>query len=321
MLKNIFLVSALFSAAYCSSELAIVNTPSSLSFTKDDPIPSADVGKLITAALGYPIVDSSSWPCFTILDPFNTPAGAVAININGVDKLNFDVLKSKIFPIDGEETDDSLTEAEERVAHSQGQSVTLDFTDGPTIFAPYKQNFGEIKGKPEKISTTLKRDNVDEKRFLDQLSLLSEFTKVLQSTEQRLPAFINIHLDTLNGDAATQAEALKLLTAAVEQLVQATQKAYGQDKVLILCTTIKDAVVKRSRRATDPKNKGDPIPQNLNLAKTYSQDYPVIFNIILWFGVVLAFSLLAISYAIASMDPGRDSIIYRMTSNRIKKDN
>lgn len=60
---------------------------------------------------------------------------------------------------------------------------------------------------------------------------------------------------------------------------------------------------------------------NLNLAPAYSENYPVIFNIILWFGVVLAFSLLAISYAIATMDPGRDSIIYRMTSTRIKKDN
>lgn len=321
MLKNILLVSALFAAAYCSSELAIVNTPSSLSFTKNDPIPANDVGKLITASLGYPIIDPSQWSDFTILDPFNTPIGAVAININGVEKLNFDSLKSKTYPIDGTEIHDSLSEAEERVAHSQGQSVTLDFNDGPSIFAPYKYIFGEIKGKPEKISTSLKRENPDEKQFLDQLSLLSEFTKVLETTDKHLPNFINIHLTTVNGNAASQTEALKLLTAAVELLVQATQKAYGQDKVLILCTSSKDAVVKRTRRATDVKNKGDPIPKDLNLAKTYSQDYPVIFNIILWFGVVIAFSLLAISYAIASMDPGRDSIIYRMTSNRIKKDN
>lgn len=60
---------------------------------------------------------------------------------------------------------------------------------------------------------------------------------------------------------------------------------------------------------------------NLNLAKAYSADYPVMFNIILWFGVVLTFSLLAISYTIGYMDPGRDSIIYRMTSTRMKKDN
>ncbi|XP_043504540.1 ATPase H(+)-transporting accessory protein 2 isoform X2 [Polistes fuscatus] len=58
-----------------------------------------------------------------------------------------------------------------------------------------------------------------------------------------------------------------------------------------------------------------------NHAKYYSSNYPVIFNIFLWFGVVFVFSLLAICIAIADMDPGRDSIIYRMTSNRMKKDN
>lgn len=61
--------------------------------------------------------------------------------------------------------------------------------------------------------------------------------------------------------------------------------------------------------------------EDLNLAGSYSEDYPVIFNIILWFGVLMVFSTLAITYAIGSMDPGRDSIIYRMTSTRIKKDN
>ncbi|XP_076238342.1 ATPase H(+)-transporting accessory protein 2 isoform X2 [Calliopsis andreniformis] len=58
-----------------------------------------------------------------------------------------------------------------------------------------------------------------------------------------------------------------------------------------------------------------------NLAKYYSKDYPAIFNILLWFGVVFVFSLLAICIVISQMDPGRDSIIYRMTSNRMKKDN
>ncbi|XP_018355021.1 PREDICTED: renin receptor isoform X1 [Trachymyrmex septentrionalis] len=62
-------------------------------------------------------------------------------------------------------------------------------------------------------------------------------------------------------------------------------------------------------------------PEFSGRAKTYTEDYPVIFNIMLWFGVVFVFSLLAICIAIANMDPGRDSIIYRMTSNRMKKDN
>lgn len=53
----------------------------------------------------------------------------------------------------------------------------------------------------------------------------------------------------------------------------------------------------------------------------FSGDYPAIFNIILWFGVVFTFTLVSIVYAIMDMDPGRDSIIYRMTSMRAKKDN
>lgn len=57
------------------------------------------------------------------------------------------------------------------------------------------------------------------------------------------------------------------------------------------------------------------------MAKEYGEDYPVIFNIILWFGIIMLFSLLAICMAIGYMDPGRDSIIYRMTSTRMKKDN
>lgn len=53
----------------------------------------------------------------------------------------------------------------------------------------------------------------------------------------------------------------------------------------------------------------------------HSKDYAAIFNIFLWLGLVFAFTLVAIVYALADMDPGRDSIIYRMTSTRMKKDN
>ncbi|XP_015518978.1 ATPase H(+)-transporting accessory protein 2 isoform X1 [Neodiprion pinetum] len=59
----------------------------------------------------------------------------------------------------------------------------------------------------------------------------------------------------------------------------------------------------------------------INASKEYDATYPVMFTIFLWFGVAFVFSLIAICITIADMDPGRDSIIYRMTSNRMKKDN
>ncbi|KAJ8724461.1 hypothetical protein PYW08_015935 [Mythimna loreyi] len=44
------------------------------------------------------------------------------------------------------------------------------------------------------------------------------------------------------------------------------------------------------------------------------------FNILLWFGVVWGFSLLAVVYACMDMDPGRNTIIYRLTTMRTKKE-
>ncbi|CAG7815542.1 unnamed protein product [Allacma fusca] len=60
----------------------------------------------------------------------------------------------------------------------------------------------------------------------------------------------------------------------------------------------------------------------LNLSEDFSDDYPVVFNILLWLGVSMFIATLAICVFIASMDPGRDSLIYRVTSaQRFKKDN
>ncbi|XP_066591249.1 ATPase H(+)-transporting accessory protein 2 isoform X3 [Prorops nasuta] len=151
-----------------------------------------------------------------------------------------------------------------------------------------------------------------------------------------------------NSEAAM--EALHLLNNALNTLSEAFIDLYD-GKVLIVAFTNNPSQVRNTRsipstrvrrqvtNTTDeyyknvensPETKGTPnnieLNKNvnkggLNLAKEYNEDYPVIFNIMLWFGVIFVFSLLAICITIADMDPGRDSIIYRMTSNRMKKDN
>lgn len=80
----------------------------------------------------------------------------------------------------------------------------------------------------------------------------------------------------------------------------------------------------------------------LNLSKRYGKDYASIFNILLWTSVFLIaalistagiylnikqpllvswFNALKFLVFICTLDPGRDSIIYRMTTQRIKKEN
>ena len=57
------------------------------------------------------------------------------------------------------------------------------------------------------------------------------------------------------------------------------------------------------------------------LAVFYSDQYPAMFNLIFWTSLILAVALIGIVYGMMSMDPGLDTVIYRMTSNRIKKEN
>uniref|UniRef100_A0A8C4QB67 Renin receptor n=1 Tax=Eptatretus burgeri TaxID=7764 RepID=A0A8C4QB67_EPTBU len=54
------------------------------------------------------------------------------------------------------------------------------------------------------------------------------------------------------------------------------------------------------------------------LGYEYSSNYSVIFNICLWLCILLLLALILIAYSLASMDPGSDSLIYRVSSQRLK---
>ncbi|XP_016121892.1 renin receptor-like isoform X1 [Sinocyclocheilus grahami] len=73
---------------------------------------------------------------------------------------------------------------------------------------------------------------------------------------------------------------------------------------------------RKNRFKTTSSNPGSPY----NLAYKYDYDYAVVFNIVLWLMIVLALSVIVISYNLWNMDPGYDSIIYRMTNQKIRMD-
>ncbi|XP_053085455.1 renin receptor-like [Pangasianodon hypophthalmus] len=68
--------------------------------------------------------------------------------------------------------------------------------------------------------------------------------------------------------------------------------------------------------ALQKSNPGSPY----NLAYKYNFEYAVVFNIVLWLMIVLALAVIVISYNLWNMDPGYDSIIYRMTNQKIRMD-
>lgn len=50
----------------------------------------------------------------------------------------------------------------------------------------------------------------------------------------------------------------------------------------------------------------------------YDDTFPAIFNIWLWLLIIIGLALYAVCLVLWYMDPGRDSVIYRVTSQRMK---
>lgn len=88
------------------------------------------------------------------------------------------------------------------------------------------------------------------------------FADKLANTQTVKPEFIELSFTALVDDIpAAQAEALKLLADAIERINAASVPAYGKDKVLVFSTA---TTAKRTKRAVEVNNKGDPIVSSIN---------------------------------------------------------
>jgi renin receptor len=135
------------------------------------------------------------------------------------------------------------------------------------------------------------------------------------------PAFINVRLSmkSLSKTSSARSEANKLFIAKMNKLNEVVQKKYdGQALFAIVAVDEHIPHHARVRRQAKPLEENETNPYNI--ASLSGADYPVIFNIIFWFSLVIIFALIAISLALANVED-KDSIIYRMTGARGKKDN
>jgi len=329
MLKTLLIISTFYVAARASGQLSILQSPKSLSFKGHDRLESESLADVLAATLGFSVTHPCDWKGLYINDPFSPAAAVVAVAIDGVNTFDHvNTAKTSSYELSGSGAQESLDSLVFRVQEHNAEAIDLDLTQGFDVLDQYTIQLGDIKPVLDKVVSTLKPSNAADKLFLQQIAVINALTDKIQSLEQ-LPKFITVrlsltpliaaHTPTLNGVSPAVTEALKLLSTAVTAFNDAVDKKYNNLAVFTV-VAINDDTNSRSKRAANAKS--DPIdPDTLNLAGSYSDDYPVIFNIILWFSVVLTFSLLAISYTIGYMDPGRDSIIYRMTSTRMKKDN
>uniref|UniRef100_A0A023GDP3 Putative renin receptor-like isoform 1 n=1 Tax=Amblyomma triste TaxID=251400 RepID=A0A023GDP3_AMBTT len=149
-------------------------------------------------------------------------------------------------------------------------------------------------------------------------------------------------MDRYTEESYQASHALRLLREFVDKAKGTLKKAYG-DKALLVVITQNDKTSGMVRRArsllaagdessssreatviTSPtKNEAAAVPgsgSSWNLATPWDHEAHVAFVLIGFVVLLLALSLFGISVGLWFMDPGRDSIIYRMTTQRMKRD-
>ncbi|XP_031634533.1 ATPase H(+)-transporting accessory protein 2 [Contarinia nasturtii] len=307
MLKNILVILSLFAAAYGSGKLTVLESPEQILFKKADKLDGKYMGHVFSACTGHSISESVPLK-MRFTSPFDLAENVCLININGVKEFTPQNVKPKS-EIDVYGTENSNEVFVNKLYEEDSSIVNINLDNGLETLSTM-QDWCETPLKPEnsKLFKSLKGEKNVVMEAAIVMSVLSEATC-------KMPAFLQI--DCNIDSTKSRDKDLVPLFEAFETFGQKYQENSNGLGLLAIFTTVEQQTHKRSRREAGITPKFE----DLNLADSYSEDYPVIFNIILWFGVLIAFSMLAICYAIATMDPGRDSIIYRMTSTRMKKDN
>ncbi|XP_013193957.2 ATPase H(+)-transporting accessory protein 2 [Amyelois transitella] len=312
-----------------SGELSILYSPSSLKFSGGSELYESFLKEIYSASLGLSVEESSQWDGMYISDPFSTPEAVVEVYIDGATSLTDAAdLNSKNFPLKIDEFEPDSYEALRHRIHQHYQNnannvVKVNLSDKDQL-AAYHRIFGEIQPvKPTRQNLEYLKYNIEEDaHFLSELEMLKALTEKIDliNTDNLVDfysfRFLSLHaLSDFHGPYSPQTkEAKKLLGDALIAFSKAFSRAYD-GSVLVAVVTSDVAHTRRMIRSTNMLRSDN----NSNI--TADSNFSAIFNIILWFSIVFAFSLVAIVYAIMDMDPGRDSIIYRMTSTRMKKDN
>ncbi|XP_011255213.1 renin receptor isoform X2 [Camponotus floridanus] len=358
MIQQLSFLLGILATVYASGEFMVLHSPDSVEFTVNGEIEQSNLKEILSAALGYTAKQKDAYHNIAIWDPFSIPRALVVIACDGMETLPPMEDKKIVYPLTVDEMEETTWQAlRSRVEERSNVNtlVRINLSDG--VDALGQSALGELKPTNIEKLNSLNWEVEEDRKFVEVIQLLNAIADNASSAKKHDPGTHVYWLVVsglkaimeLHGNMSIAAtEASTLLKHAMEHINTAFVDGYD-GKVLVVAFTndaskmrnARSVLLERQRRDTPAYKtnsvkstkgaKGAPISSDINnflvkpefsgRAKTYTENYPVIFNILLWFGVIFFFSLLAICIAIADMDPGRDSIIYRMTSNRMKKDN
>lgn len=328
----------LISSAYGTGEFSVLNHAPSLLFKGHDVLKESNLKEVYAACLGFSTEHFSNWRGLYLSNPFEVAHAIATIYVDGVSDIGQQ--KGHHFPLNTDVAESKIYKSiERRIGEHYPEQPTnlvrIHLSNGLEDIRKYSIFENIITANTKQLNhKILKLDVEEDRQFLKECTILKEIAaKVVEGsiTVDDVPDVFWFEVGSFHplvdfyGENSSQVlEAKQILNEVILEINAAFKKLYD-GYVLVSVITSDASHTRKGRSILQNQNEkaDEPISDKTkyNLASYYNKDYPVIFNIILWFGIMMLFSLIAISLAIGNMDPGRDSIIYRMTSTRMKKDN
>ncbi|KAI0236660.1 Renin receptor [Lamellibrachia satsuma] len=348
---------SVFGSATAGGEFIITHAPSYMTFLQgSNQLANSEISNVIKSVYGFSLSKDLSWDGLAQGSFFEKPKANVVISVVGYDGAPLTIQNTARYPTNDDEPFLNTETVTEHLQRSAVVPIIVDFSVDKTVFdirSHHPHLFGKLPATfqevqrvfadgaanfPVKDLGTLNTSSDADLLFLGELHIIQEIIEALKANRQLVndlsPDFYHFRLRGLsmlveaNGlQSPKVVTAVKLLQTFLAKVTASFKELYGGNVVVEIVTFPKadEASVRiaRSLKAeadAAPDESSNSLESDLNVDTAYTGQYPVMFNIILWMMVVLALTVFAVSYGMWYMDPGRDSIIYRMTSQRLKTD-
>uniref|UniRef100_A0A5F4W978 Renin receptor n=1 Tax=Callithrix jacchus TaxID=9483 RepID=A0A5F4W978_CALJA len=316
----VFIMLLALVAGALGNEFSILRSPGSVVFRNGNwPIPGERIPDVAALTMGFSVKDDLSWPGLAVGNLFHRPRATIMVMVKGVDKLALPPGSVISYPL------------ENRV-YMVGKANSAFEDLSVTLRQLHNRLFQENSVLSSLPLNSLSRNNEVDLLFLSELQVLHDISSLLSRhkhlAKDHSPDLYSLELAGLEeigkryGEDSEQfRDASKILADALQKFADDMYNLYGGNAVVELVTvkSFDTSLIRKTRTILEAKQAKNPASP-YNLAYKYNFEYSVVFNMVLWIMIGLALAVIITSYNIWNMDPGYDSIIYRMTNQKIRMD-
>ncbi|XP_003745424.1 renin receptor [Galendromus occidentalis] len=319
---RVFLTALLPLVAASSVRFPVVQDD--IKFNSVNSIKASQVGDVLSALNGYTVHSSDAWkgirsynpirhPVFFLIANFEMPQNFPELTMNS--NLHFDLENDNNLD---DEFNEFSTRSANRWPDAAAKMISIDVAGDKS-----QERLKEAIG-------TLRDENFDQSNDSDRAFMLeyTMFNNIIDEIPKypmnEVPSTVYwINLNSVRRLAADYGTKHEKPLRAAQLLSELVGKATGRleshprSLFMVIQETVEGKT--RSRRQAEAKPSAEKAASGVAWnAYEYDSDFSTVFAMSLFTMLIITLGVYATSIGLWFMDPGRDSIIYRMTSQRMK---